>query len=86
MNLFIHTIINLFIVFLCAGGLYLALFYYKRSIKRSGVNLQIIETLQIDSKNILCLVRFRDREVLLALSGGAVQVLCIESKDKEERE
>lgn len=80
MNLFIHAIINLFIVLLCAGGLYLALFYYKKSIKKSARSLEIIETLRIDSKNMLCLVRFRNKEILLAVPSGATQLLSIESE------
>jgi hypothetical protein len=81
MDLFVHTLLNLFIIFLCAGGLYLALFYYKKSIKRAGKNLELIEALRIDSKNMLCLVRFRNKEILLAVSPGATQLLSIEPED-----
>lgn len=80
MNLFIHSIINLFVLLLCAGGLYLALFYYKKSIKKSSRNLELIETLRIDSKNMLCLVRFRNKVILLAVPAGATQLLSIESE------
>ncbi len=86
MNLFLNTIINLIVVLLCAGGLYLALSYYKKSIKKSGGNLEVIERLHLDSRNILCLVRFREREILLAISGGAIQLLSIEPGSKEEKE
>lgn len=86
MNLFIHSIINLFILFLCVGGLYLALFYYKKSIKKSARNLEIIETLRIDSKNMLCLVRFRNKEILLALPAGATKLFCTELESDEPLE
>ncbi len=86
MNLFLNTIINLIVVLLCSVGLYLSLSYYNKSIKKSGGNLEVIERLHLDSRNILCLVRFREREILLAISGGAIQLLSIEPGSKEEKE
>lgn len=84
-SLFVRAILNLLIVFLCAGGLYFALFYYKKSTRKSGKNLEIIETLRIDSKNMLCLARFYNREILLAVSPGAIQLLSIKSEEGDAR-
>lgn len=80
MNIFTEVLIKLFVIFICGGALiFLVQYYKKRNINNRC--LELVEMLRIDSKTFVCLIRLKEREMLISISPSNIQLLCEEKNN-----